>query len=303
MGRLETEAFRNSGLVITAQRHRSVIATPRDAKAARTAPSLERRVRLFHNALVLLGCAYNRRALIVQGNTYGSSEHLGPISTGLPVSHSLGYRRLRRITAADLERAATMLLSLEHVYRHAPRPLYRRIRKGFNCWIHAVWNTDLGEKLHFFVRSIEAITRAASGQRTPQGSTPRSITAMFRERAQTFAGQSKQSIRTIDQFYVLRSAVEHVYDVMPRLRKPSGISRDEAFAFRTLQAEIAASTVYSRIFSSKALREQLRTERRVEAFWALSYEERELLFGEAVNLNTMARWEFRPAQARARDLL
>ena len=228
LGRLETEAFRNSGLVITAQRHRSVIATPRDAKAARTAPSLERRVRLFHNALVLLGCAYNRRALIVQGNTYGSSEHLGPISTGLPVSHSLGYRRLRRITAADLERAATMLLSLEHVYRHAPRPLYRRIRKGFNCWIHAVWNTDLGEKLHFFVRSIEAITRAASGQRTPRGSTPRSITAMFRERAQTFAGQSKQSIRTIDQFYVLRSAVEHVYDVMPRLRKPSGISRDES---------------------------------------------------------------------------
>jgi hypothetical protein len=94
------------------------------------------------------------------------------------------------------------------------------------------------------------------------------------------------------QLYNLRSCIEHVKNIDPALHKPRGVSRDEAFAFRALQAEILASAIYSRIFLNEALREQLRTEARVEGFWRRSDPDRRALWGRRIDLNAAARREF-----------
>jgi hypothetical protein len=85
-------------------------------------------------------------------------------------------------------------------------------------------------------------------------------------RGQTFTGHSTQNKRLLRQFYDLRCCIEHVKNIEPALHKPRNVPRDEGFAFGALQTEIFASTIYSRIFTSDALREQLSSELRVEGF-------------------------------------
>jgi hypothetical protein len=218
-------------------------------------------VRLLHYALVLIGCGYNSDVLMVGGNTASGHLHLGPVQIGLTPGRKPHYRRRKRITVKDLKRAAALLLSLERVYDHAPGQEYRRIRKGFNSWIQGVESNDPARGLHAFVRAAEAIIRP-----TTTTWPYRAITKTFVNKGQTFTGHSTQNKRLLGQFYDLRSCIEHVKNIEAALHKPRNIPRDQAFAFRALQAEIFASTIYTRIFTSDALREQLRSELRVEGF-------------------------------------
>jgi hypothetical protein len=135
--------------------------------------------------------------------------------------------------------------------------------------------------------------RNSKNKRTGKKTFRRPITKTFLTRAKTLVGDSKRSERVLDRLYALRSCVEHVKEVRPELPKPKGVSHEEAFAFHALQAELLASTVYSRIFMSERLREALRTEKGVEGFWRRSPQRRSFLFGEAINLSKRVRQEFR----------
>jgi len=296
LGTLQTDAFRNSSLVITAERDGRALLDAGANYEARQ--KIERRVRLFHFALVLMGCGYNSSALMVGGNTAGGHLHLGPISVGLTPCHRPHYRRAKRISARDLERAATMLISLEHVYDQVPGPNYRRIRKGFNSWIQGVESEDPAQALHSFVRAAEAIVRP-----TTTTWTGRRITKTFCSRGQTFTGRSTRNRRLLEQFYDLRSCIEHIKNIEPALHKPRNVSRDEAFAFRALQAEIFASAIYFRIFTNQALREQLRTETLVEGFWRRHEASRRRLWGRSIDLAATARREFLTARIDPADVI
>jgi hypothetical protein len=225
---------------------------------------------------------------MVQGNTFGGHLHVGPISTAWTPCYRPEYRRSKRIAMAELRSATTMLVNLELAYGHAPKPEYRRIRKGFNSWIRGVESRDIDQRLHSFVRAAEAIIRP-----TTTTKKFRRITKTFITRGQTFTGQSRQNERLLEQLYDLRSCVEHIKDVLPEVHKPKGVSRGEAFAFRALQAEIFASAIYSRIFTNDVLREQLRTEQRVEGFWRRRFENRRRLWGRSIDLSATARRQFR----------
>lgn len=291
LGTLQTDSFKGSSLVILAQEHSSYAGSSETVRL-----SIERRVRLFHYALILLGCGYNSGVMMVGGNTSNGHLHIGPISPGLTPCRHPQYRKHKLISKSHLKRAAAMLVSLEHVYDHVPGADYRRIRKGFNSWVQAVENTDPAQGLHSFVRAAEAIIRP-----TTTTWTDRKVTKTFVNRGQTFTGKSKKNERLLRQLYNLRSCIEHVKNILPVVHKPRGVSRDEAFAFRALQAEIFASAIYSRIFTNDALREQLRTERRVEGFWRRSDANRGSLWGKSIDLSATGRREF--SSMRPLDIL
>ena len=80
LGTLQVESFEKSTLFITAVRAQSNVGWSEPAHEF-----LDRRVRLFHHALVLLGCGYNDGVLLVGGNTAGGCLHIGPRQIG---SHS-----------------------------------------------------------------------------------------------------------------------------------------------------------------------------------------------------------------------
>lgn len=295
LGSIQANSFSDSSLYITA-----VLQSHHNVENQLPNQFLDTRVRLLHYTLVLLGCGYNDAVLMVGGNTSGGSLHIGPVRSGLTPCSCPYYRKSKRIETVDLERAATILTSLEHIYSHAPHPLYKRLRKGFNVWIRGSEESlEWTERLHSFVRASEAIikpTMVLRKRRVPGKNTlrrtVRPISATFISRGQTFIGYSNASERLLDWIYDIRSSVEHIKDVMPMVRKARGISVEEAFEFRALQCEILSSTIYSRILGNPELMNCFSTERKVEGFWRRSQDKRRALWGESLDLDAEVRNQF-----------
>jgi len=73
--------------------------------------------------------------------------------------------------------------------------------------------------------------------------------------------------------------------------------------FRALQAEILASSIYTRILMNDTLREQLRTETRVEGFWRSNETRRRALYGEPIDLHAATHAQFFSAHVDPLDIV
>jgi hypothetical protein len=292
LGTIQAKSFRESSLFITA-----FLDSHPHTEEPPTHQSLDDRVRLFHHALVLLGCGHNNEVLMVGGEKHrGGSLHIGPVRPGLTPCFRPYYRNWRTIEASDLERAAVILGNLELIYSHAPGRLHRRLRKGFNVWIRgAQEGEEWIERLHSFVRSTEAVLKPTISRRRRSKTSKkrwREVTPTFIKRGQTVIGHSAKSERLLRQLYDIRSSVEHIKDVVPAIKKARGIASEEAFGFRALQSEILASTVYSRILTSHDLLNAFLTETSVEAFWSRIGHDRRALWGDPIDIDAESRHQF-----------
>lgn len=255
---------------------------------------MDQRVRLFHDALVLLGCGYNDAVLMVGGERYHSGGlNIGPVRSGLIPCFRPSYRESRKIETSDLEQAAKILGNLELIYRHVPDRLYRRLRKGFNVWVRGVEEGyEFNERLHSFVRAVEAILKPTIARQRDTKARKRSkkgkwreVTSTFLHRGQTIIGNSAKNERLLRQLYDIRSSIEHIKDVMPTLRRARGVDKGETFQFRALQAEIFASSIYAKILGNEDLLATFSTEARVEGFWRRDTLDRQLVWGDPIDLN------------------
>lgn len=297
LGTLQAESFEKSTLFITAIQAQSNVWLSEPAHEF-----LDRKVRLFHHALVLLGCGYNKGVLMVGGNTAGGVLRIGPVRSGLTPCFRSPYRKYRKIDLQDLKRAAAILTNLEHIFGHAPKPIFRRLRKGFKVWIRGTEEPEeYSERLHSYVRATEAILKPTLARKRSKAEMRRAkndrreyrpITPTFISRGQTLVGHSKVNGELLRQLYEIRSSVEHTKDIMPQVKTVKGISKREAFDFRALQCEILAGEVYARILSTPHLLEAFSTERRVEGFWSRSINKRAELWGETIDLDADARKHF-----------
>ena len=296
LGTIQANSFRESSLYIT-------VVTDSRTRSSNEIPlpqSLDNRVRLFHHALVLLGCGYNNSMLMVGGEKYYSGGmHVGPIRPGLTPCFKPFYRQHRAIESVDLERATKILTSLELMYTHVPERLYRRLRKGFNVWIRgAQEGEEWTEKLHAFVRATEAILKCTIARKRDAKTKKslkrawRDITPTFIHRGQTIVGAGKSSENFLRQLYDIRSSVEHIKDVMPTVRQVRGVHENEVFGFRALQAEILASSIYERILTSDTLLSTFSTETKVEGFWARRANQRQTTWGSPIDIAAEAHQSF-----------
>ena len=109
LGSIQANSFRESSLYITAFSQSSYNTGNRPVNEF-----LDKRVRLLHHTLVLLGCGYNDATLMVGGSTPGGGLHIGPVRPGL-TPHRPYYRRHRRVEMNDIERAKVMLVFGAHL--------------------------------------------------------------------------------------------------------------------------------------------------------------------------------------------
>jgi hypothetical protein len=297
LGTIQAETFEQSTIYLTATREYRW-----QGRGEPVHEFLDRRVRILHHALILLGCGYNEAVLMVGGNTHGASWHSGPVRSGLTPCFRPYYRKYRRIGIQDLERAAKLVERLEFVFGHAPNPVFKRLRKGFKVWVRGTEEfEEFSEKLHSFVRATEAVlkptlvrkrTRAEMKRAKKDKREFRPITSSFISRGQSLIEHSADSSALLGQLYDIRSSVEHSKDIMPRVKKPKGIDKKEAFEFRALQCEILADEIYIRILTTPALLEAFSTERKIEGFWSRSARSRSKLWGEVIDLDRLARDQF-----------
>jgi hypothetical protein len=297
LGTIQANSFRNSSLYITA-----VTGTLSGLSDFPVPQTLDNRVRLFHHALVLLGCGYNDAMLMVGGETYLSGGmHIGPIRSGLTPCYRPFYRKPRSIEPTDLEKAAKILSNLELMYRHVPGRLYRRLRKGFNVWVRGAHEgQEWAERFHAFVRATEAIfkctiarKRDAKARRSMKRPW-RDITSTFLQRGQTIIGSGRSNKALLKQLYGIRSNIEHIKDIKPGVRPVRGLHESDVFPFRALEAEILASTIYERILTDDALFSAFSTEAKVEGFWARRADQRQSTWGPPRDIHAAALEVFAP---------
>jgi hypothetical protein len=277
LGTIQADKFRESGLVITAQRTipRFEVVIP---------GQLEQRVHLLHFCLLLQGCAFGGGGLMVSGNTENGHLDVGPLGPveALPRPE---YRRFSRTTAERIAEATALLPGAELIYSGGNaifRP-YRRVRLGFNSWIFGLRNFHTDHRLHWFVRSLEAILKLPR----------RRITATFVARGQELVGFSRRNEKMLRQLYNLRSCVEHVKEYRRELRKPRGVHEDQAFAFWSLCAELLASEMYKKILLRPDLRDCFQNEKKADGFWRRTANRRAELLGPPIDAWALARQQLR----------
>ena len=153
---------------------------------------------------------------------------------------------------------------------------FRRIIRGLNTLFKGKEEEVGQERLHQFVRSLEALILPKQGETTKQ----------FAHRCRTFACAGKDTRTLFLEAFSIRSAAEHLnrWDEAEAARSYSPDERETVCWQRTLQMERLACDAYSRLLGNSALRDHFRTDDTIAEFWKLQDGQRCQIWGPPLDL-------------------
>lgn len=164
--------------------------------------------------------------------------------------------RVGRISRAHLVRAAVAEGGIQEYLRRTGGA--DRLWHGFHALQRGFMEYYGDERLHQFVRAVEAILRLEAGRSRTQ----------FAHRAQLFSGRSNENREWLLELYDLRSATEHMNDYRAILGH-HGARWDDTATLRAYEAQVLASQVYLRLAESAALRGRFNGDATSEQFWRM----------------------------------
>ncbi len=177
--------------------------------------------------------------------------------------------------ANELRRAEALAVRLQKVNEGGAD--WARLRRGVNAVLRGSRIDDGTERLHQFVRAVEALIKPDIGSTKRQ----------FAHRIdQTFLVANAETRETLNQVFDLRSRIEHIHDPLDLLQG----DRDTRIATanrRTRQVDALARFALMRVLEDDALFETFKTDASIEAFWALPDAARVTAWGERLNLTAV----------------
>ena len=154
---------------------------------------------------------------------------------------------------------------------------YARVKRGMRALLRAISEPNIQERIHEYVRALEAVAKPEVGKSTTQ----------FTHRCLTFALASIATRAVLKECYNIRSAVEHmnfVDDVF------SGCSSSEIplrIEQRVRQIEKLATSVYLRLTTSPKHSKIFETDTAIDNFWSKPDDERHTLWGQPVDISVI----------------
>jgi hypothetical protein len=186
--------------------------------------------------------------------------------------HTKGYVR-QPVSLARLETAAALRQVLEQIEAMFPSKFPRFIR-GLNALKNGLQEQTGQERLHEFVRSLEALVLPAIG----------STRSQFAHRCQTFAIANATAKTILEEAYDMRSDAEHLQDWRRALHAYPQDEREDVALHRTRQMERLATFAYSQILQDKTLRAHFEDDISQETFWNLTEGPRKTTWGKHLDL-------------------
>ena len=156
----------------------------------------------------------------------------------------------------------------------AEKTQFRRVIRGLNTLFKGLKEETGQDRLHQFVRSLEALILPKINATTRQ----------FAHRCQTFARAGNATHSLLLEAYAMRSATEHMNRWDKALESYPPDQREAVGWQRTRQIEHLACDAYSRLLRDPALREHFRTEDTIAAFWKLTDGQRCELWGTPLDI-------------------
>jgi len=249
--------------------------------------TLERRATALFYALLLAQIFHHDAGLVVTGAMIGGREN--PLSIR-SVSNLVPHYRppgalIESIGRENLLAAAPVVDGILSTYVSGEEP--SRLGRGFHAWMQGTQELYGANRLHQFVRSLEALAKTNIGRSTSQ----------FAHRCQLFAGNSSAVSELLLELYTLRGNVEHNGFMDAGLEKYPDSERFDIGLERSFQAQVLASRTYSRIFSERNLRTAFSSDSLLDGFWKQPWAAQVAAWGVPVDLHAYAKQRFR------RDLL
>jgi len=207
-----------------------------------------------HAFLQLGGVVEHKAASLVVGSLSGGTAFVRQVSAIEKYKPTRGYSR-EPVTLSKLEQAA-YLASVYETLR-VPQGTYVRFRRGLNILLDGLRQENGQERLHQFVRALEALVLPEIGNTKRQ----------FVHRCQTFAVASPDSSDALDQAFDLRSDAEHVHEWNRSIRAASPEDTENIALWRTRQMERLACFAYSRILTEPDILKHFANDTTLAAFW------------------------------------
>ena len=242
--------------------------------------SLRERVVSFLYSLFLLEVFHQDGGLIVTGANVNGVISVRQVSKLESHYRPLGVLPLR-IDLPWLQNAYAITTGILDV--HAVQGSHQRLRRGFRAWVSAMQEYNGEERLHQFVRAVEAIIKPEVGRSR----------ALFVHRGQLFAGNSDTAKVRLGELYDLRGASEHMNPFEPILADYPEAQWEMIALRRSFQAQILASRVYQRIFTDANLQTTFSSDALIQQFWTEQWAVQAGAWGAPVDLDTVADQRFR----------
>ena len=182
-----------------------------------------------------------------------------------------GYTRTP-VTIEGLEKAAQLRKALEKM--DSTPDEFKRLKWGWRVLIDGLQKEHGEERIHQFVRSLEALILPEIGRTKRQ----------FTHRCQTFTKASPSITQILEEAFELRSMAEHLNDWERALGSSPKDDREIIALHRTRQMEQLASFAYSRIFESETIRNHFVNETKHGEFWKLPDNARKNIWGTQLDL-------------------
>jgi hypothetical protein len=265
IGTLRVEGMRESNLVLL----RTV------ADGSEQYRMSDRLIKLF-SLLALDGVPEYARAEAVAGTVVQNEtglQNLGRLPTFL---HTKGYVR-RPVDVARIEQAIKLTNALEQIEGMLPSSKFLRFMQGLKVLKDGLLQQVGQERIHQFVRSLEALILPTSGSTKRQ----------FAHRCQTFVVAGSQSQTVLEEAFDMRSDTEHLQDWNRALRSYPVPEREDIAHQRTRQMERLATFAYARILSDRDLWKHFQDDAAQQAFWEMSENPRRTTWGNQLDISAI----------------
>ncbi len=240
----------------------------------------------YYYGLLILGRGYNGYPVNSTGTILGgaySSDGVGSVSTiGDMLIHFRPWKVIQpNITAEDLPIAAVIAKGIDTIYADTSGGAFLRLRKGFSAYISATQKTEAHERLHQFVRSIEAVVKP----KLWGGNN-------FKFRCQMFGGRTPADEEILGDLYEMRSAAEHFVPLKEKLERFPEHERKEVILNRVFQVELIAQHVYRTILSDEEYYQHFESDDLIDALWKQSPRDLIKFWGDPIDLKDLEKHNY-----------
>jgi hypothetical protein len=275
LGSLQIERLRRGSLTIVATaRSNALQVLDAENEALR-----ERVIGLFYSIL-LVEVFHQDGGLIIGGANVDGNVSVRQVSFLEPHYRPAGVVPLR-IDLRWLQDAYTIAVGMDAV--HSPRGSHQRLRRGFHAWVRGIQEYNGEERVHQFVRSVEATIHPEVGRSRAQ----------FMHRGQLFAGNTETARARLGELYDLRGAAEHMNLLDSVLGDYREAERETIGLRRAFQAQVLASDVYRRVFANAHFHAVFQSDDSIARFWDEPWARQVAAWGNPIDLDAVAARRFR----------
>ena len=184
------------------------------------------------------------------------------------------------VSARDIGDGVTVVTTLEALqqsFQHARE--YGRLTRGVNAFVSAVRSIRNDDRLHQFVRSIEAFLPPTAWRANA-----------FIAQARSFVPDLPDPELALRQMYQLRNVAEHLGELERGIDDPALTpeQRDALAMVRLRQAEEFARWLYRRVLiQGTGYLDKFRTNESIERFWRESQHVRRVTGGDRFDLHAV----------------